>query len=138
MSKTFRIIDVIEEGPCFEVPLSQIWQECERGGAVKILSPLKYHSDRQLRWYKGVALRGLSDWNGDTPDEWDLRLKADCNGNELLKKQTIYMGYGQTCTRLTTVGVGVRNFTQFIENILSRSMEMDWPIEPPDPDLRKK
>ena len=114
-----------------------ILAELKEGGALRTLSPLEYHTDRQRRWYKGICLRGLSDWNGDTKDEWDLRLKALCNGNELLKKETIYLGIGKTCTRLTIVGVGKQNMTAFIENILSKAITMDWPVTAPDEELRK-
>ncbi len=135
---TYPVKSIIEGQPTFEKPLSSILGGLVMGGCIKTLTPLEYHTDRQRRWYKGVCLAGLSDWNGDTVDEWDLRLKALCNGNELLKKETIYLGPGKHCVRLTIVGVGKKNLTAFIENILSKSIEMDWPVTPPDPDLRRK
>jgi len=134
---THRVITFIDNEPTFEKPLTEILAELTTGGALKTLSPLEYHTDRQRRWYKGVCLKGLSDWNGDTKDEWDLRLKAECNGNELLKNENIYLGSGKSCKRLTIVGVGKKNLTAYIENILSKAIEMSWPVTPPDPDLRK-
>ncbi len=135
---------IIDGLPTFETPLGEILQDMKLGGALKVLSPLEYHTDRQRRWYRGICLKGLSDWSGDTVDEWDLRLKAECNGVELLKKDTIFLGVGMTCTRLTIVGVGKRNMTAFIEGILSKGIEMDWKdtegkpiIVPPDKELRK-
>jgi hypothetical protein len=122
----------------FSKPLKEILDSVEHGGAIKVLSPLEAHTDRQRRWYKGVCIKGLSDWSGDTPSEWDLRLKAQCGGTELLKKEIIYMGVGSSCTRLTIRGVGKRNLTAYIENILSKAIEMDWPVTPPDPELRSK
>lgn len=134
---THEVKQMIDGQPTFDKPLADILGELKAGGAIKTLSPVEYHTDRQRRWYKGVCLKGLSEWNGDTVDEWDLRLKALCNGNELLKKETIYLGPGTSCVRLTIVGVGKRNLTAFIENILSKAIEMDWPVTPPDPELRK-
>ena len=134
---TYQVIQIIDDEPTFERPLSEILAELKTGGAIKTLSPLEHHTDRQRRWYKGTCLKGLSDWNGDTPDEWDLRLKAECNGNELLKKETIYLGPGTSCVRLTIVGVGKQNLTAYIKNILSKAIEMDWPVSPPDPELRR-
>ena len=134
----YTIKQIIDGQPCFEKPLNEILAELQVGGAIKTLSPLEYHTDRQVRWYRGVCLKGLSDWNGDTVDEWDLRLKAECNGNELLKKEIIYLGPGVTCIRLTIVGVGKKNITAFIENILSKGIEMEWPISPPDPNWKKQ
>jgi len=133
----YQVQTVVDGVPAFEKPVADILKEVKAGGAIKILSPAEYHTEQQRRWYKGVCLRELADWNGDTPDEWDLRLKAICNGNELLRKEQIYIGSGRTVDRLTTVGVCKKNFTAFIENILSKSIEMDWPVDPPDPELRK-
>ena len=137
MSKTHPVIQITEEGPTFEKKLSEILAELRHGGALKVLSPLEHHTDQQRKWYRGICLRGLSEWSGDTPDEWDLRLKALCGGDDLLKKETIYLGPGTTCERLTIVGVGKRNLTAYIENILSKAIEMDWPVTAPDKDLRK-
>jgi hypothetical protein len=131
---TYQVIDIVNDEPTFETPLAEILSKLKRKGAIKTLSPLEYHTDQQRKWYKGVCLTGLHDWNGDTKDEWDLRLKAECNGNELLKKETITLGPGTTCVRLTIIGVGKKNMTQFIENILSKALEMDWPVTPPDED----
>lgn len=134
---TYPVQLIIDGQPTFEKPVTEILAELKEGGALRTLSPLEYHTDRQRRWYKGICLRGLADWNGDTQDEWDLRLKAECNGNELLKKEKIYMGDGQTCDRLTIVGVGKKNMTAFIENILSKAIEKNWPVTAPDEELRK-
>ncbi len=133
----YEVKEIIDDEPCFEIPLSEILGTLQRGGGLQTLTPLEYHTDRQRRWYRGICLTGLSDWNGDTINEWDLRLKALCSGNELLKKETIYLGPGKSCTRLTIVGVGKKNFTAYIENILSLAIKMDWPVTPPDPALRK-
>jgi hypothetical protein len=135
---TYPVQSIVNGQPTFSEPLKSILSGLKEGGCIKTLSPLEHHTDRQRRWYKGVCLKGLSDWNGDTVDEWDYRLKSLCNGNELLKTQVIYMGFGKTCERLTIVGVCKKNLTQFIENILSLAVTEDWPVTPPDPDLRKE
>jgi len=133
----YQVKSIVNNQPTFEKLLSEIIAELVIGGALKTLTPLEYHTEQQRKWYKGVCLKGLSDWSGDTKDEWDLRLKAECSGNELLRKETIYLGPGTHCQRLTIVGVGKKNLTQYIENILSKSIEMDWPVTPPDKELRK-
>ena len=133
---TYPVKLMIDSTPTFEIPVSEILAGLKLGGALKVLSPVEYHTYRQIRWYKGIALRTLSDWSGDTPDEWDLRCKALCNGNELLKKETVYLGDGKTCIRLTTVGTSKKNFTAFIQNILSKAIELEWPLDPPDENLR--
>lgn len=146
---TYRV-EIMDGQPAFCKPLSDILSELEHGGALRVLSPLEYHTDQQRRWYKGVCLRGLAEWNGDTPYEWDGRLKNLC-GHGLLKEEWASTGRGQSLVvdgvessiryeiikRLTIVGVGKRNMTAFIEEILSKAIEMEWPVTPPDPELRR-
>jgi len=135
---TYPVVSIINDQPTFEKMLSEIIADLVVGGALKTLTPLEYHTDQQRKWIKGVCLKGLSDWNGDTEAEWDLRLKALCGGNELLRKETIYLGPGTTCERLTIVGVGKKNLTKYMENIISKGIEMEWPITPPDKNLRRQ
>lgn len=131
-----RVKQIIDGQPTFAKPLEEILGELRQGGAIKTLTPVEYHTDQQRKWYRGVCLKGLWEWSGDTIDEWDLRLKGLCNGNELLKKEAVLFADGNICTRLTIKGVGKRNMTAYIENILSKAIEMDWPVTPPDPELR--
>ena len=138
---TYKVEAIIDGEPTFCVPLNLILAELDIGGALKVLSPLEYHTDRQRKWYRGICLKGLSDWNGDTVEEWDAGLKAECGGDELLNKETVYMGQMSNgkpvvLERRTIVGVGKRNMTTFIENILSKSIEKGWIVTPPDPELR--
>jgi len=140
MSKTFPVTAIINGIPCFSEPLDSILSHLSEGGAISVMTPLEHHTARQRRWYRGICLKGLSEWNGDTVDEWDLRLKDKCNGVELLKKMPITLTlYGQdiVASRLSIVGVGKRKMTAYIENILSKAIEMGWPVQPPDSDLRK-
>ena len=137
----YRVHSIIDDQPTFDVPLAQILAECAEGGAIEVLSPIDYHTAQQRRWYKGICLRGLSEWNGDTPEEWDYRLKVACGG-ELLKTQPVYLGRLSTgqpmvVDRLTIVGVGKRNMTAFIENVLSKAITEGWPVTPPDAELRR-
>ena len=144
MPKTYEVKSMINDQPTFEVPLGLILAEMGMGYALKILSPTEYITDRQRRWYKGVCLRDLvkNDENGETMGWWDLEVKRQCNGLALLNKEIFYFedGLGNKIGtgRLTTKNVGRRNMTLFIEEILSKSMELGWDVSPPDPDLRRK
>lgn len=113
--------------------------------AIKVMSEIEYITDRQRRWYKGVAIPHMvrNDQNGETAEWWDTEIKAKCKGIAYLKKEGIIMEVklGDEVTRitigrLTTKGVGKRNMTAFIDEILSQSMHRGWGIAPPDPDLR--
>ena len=140
-----QVKSIIDGEPTFEKPLNEILAELKIGGALKTLSPLEHHTDRQRRWYKGVCLRDLvkNDENGETKAWWDLEVKSKCKGLAYLKKEGMEfeLKLGDEITRvtigrLTTKGVGKRNMTAFIEEILSQSMSRGWNIGPPDPDLR--
>lgn len=132
----YQVIDIINDLPTFEVPWLDILKSLKRGGAIKILTPAEYHTERQRKWYKGICLKGLSDWSGETKEWWDAKLKNECFGDKLLKREKWFDEDGIIRSRLTIKGVGKKNMTAFIENILSKAIEMDWPVTPPDPDLR--
>lgn len=134
---------IIDGQPTFEKPLGEILSELTQGGAIKTLTPLEYITDRQRRWFKGVAIPHMvkNDENGETEAWWDEELKKKCNGLAYLKKETFFFelmdGTRHGIGRLTTKGVGKKNMTLFIEEILSQSVARGWGISPPDPDLRK-
>lgn len=96
----------------------------------------EYITDRQRRWYKGICLKGLSDWNGDTVDEWDYRLKTEC-GSEIFKMLEFEYEDKKFYRPESITSKGKRQITEFIENILSTAITKDWPVYPPDPDLRR-
>jgi len=135
---TYRVIQIVEGLPAFEKPLEEIWAEFVRDGAMKVLTPLQYITDAQRRWYQGVCLPGLvkHDENGETRYWWDTEVKKRCNGLALLKKEIIFLPDGSPVTRLTTKGVGKKNMTLFIEEILSKRVELGWEVDAPDPELR--
>ncbi len=143
---TYPAISIIDGEPTFAIPLKEILANIKMGGALKILSPLEYITDRQRRWYHGVCLRDLvkNDENGETKAWWDLEVKSKCNGLAYLKKEGIdfELKLGDEFTRvtigrLTTKGVGKRNMSAFIEEIISKSMIMGWNVSPPNKDLRR-
>jgi len=141
---TYQVMSMVNGQPTFEKPLQAILGELERGGAVKLLSPLEHHTDRQRRWYKGVVLPHLvkNDENGETAGWWDTELKRECNGLALLKREIFFIDDGTGgrvgVGRLTIKGVGKKNMTLFIEEILSKSLSRGWNISPPEEDLRSK
>lgn len=94
-------------------------------------------TERQRRWYKGICLRGLSEWNGDTVDEWDYRLKVECGAEIFTMLKFEYEG--MTYWRPESITTKTKKqMTQFIENVLSWAITNNIPCYPPDPDLRSK
>ncbi len=140
---TYEVVSIVNGKPTFSVPTDKIFEDLIVGGAVKTLTPLECITDRQRRWYKGVCLPELAkhDENGETVGWWDDEVKRQCRGLDLLKKEIYYytdsIGGKIGIGRLTTKGVGRRNMTNFIEEILSTALVRGWPVSPPDEDLRK-
>jgi len=132
-----------------QAPWPKIYHECiqHKHFVIKVLTEAEYITEQQRRWYKGVCLPHLvkNDENGETADWWDTEVKSKCKGLAYLKKEGIVveLKLGDeinrvTIGRLTTKGVGKRNMTAFIEEILMKSIHMGWDIAPPDKELRSK
>lgn len=140
----YQVKSIVDGQPTFEKKLDEILAELQVGGAIELLSPLEYITERQRRWYKGVCLPQLvkQDENGETAEWWDAEVKRKCGGLTYLKKEIFFvensLGDKYGIGRLTTKGVGKKNMTAFIEEILSKSMTEGWNISPPDADLRKE
>ena len=135
--KQHPVMSMIDGLPTFKEPLTEILNELKVGGSLCIMDPLEAHTARQRAWYKGICLPPLAE-NGDNTFWWDHRLKSECNGLELLNIETLSLVDGSIVGRLTTKGVSKSRMTQFIESILTWSQKNDWPVLPPDEDLRRK
>ena len=140
---TYPVISIVNNQPTFEKSIIWILSELKQGGAIKILDPIECITDRQRRWYKGVCLPWLAknDENQESTYWWDDEVKRLCSGLALLKKEIYFTqttdGHKIPIGRLTTSGVGKRNMTQFISEILAKSVEKGWGVSEPDKDLRK-
>ena len=145
----YPVVNIIDGQPTFEKPLSVLLSTLKKGGALKVLDPLEYITERQRRWYKGVCLPFLAKQSGDAnaTEWWDTEVKRRCNGLSLLKKEIFFiediMGNRIPIGRLTTSGVGKRNMMKFINEILEYKEWSDENgkriiIPPPDPSLRSK
>ena len=126
--------------PKFDIDLVDILAECKEGGALKVFTPLEYHTERQRAWYRGVAIPWLvkHDENKESVAWWDMEVKRECNGLKLLKKEIFMTLDGVLVGRLTIKEVGKKNMTAFIDEILAKSVEKNWGIAAPDPELRSK
>jgi len=102
---------------------------------ISVLNEDEAITDRQRRWYKGPCLTGLSEWNGETKDEWDYRLKIEC-GAEIFKVQKYQYGDMVYWRPESIANKTKKQITEYIENILSTAITNGWPVYPPDPDLR--
>jgi hypothetical protein len=70
-----KCVAVTEEGPLFDQPLSFILKGCVPGAAIQLLTPDKFISYQQIRWWKGILLTALSRDSGDSIAWWEATLK---------------------------------------------------------------
>ena len=123
----------------FEKPIEEIAEEVPERGALRILDAIEFITEGQRNWYKGIALPFLvkHDENKNSKAWWDMHVKKLCDGLNLLKIEYKEWFDGTVTARLTTKGVGKKNMTDFIEEILAKSVEENWGLVSPDPSLRK-
>ena len=142
---TYEVKSVVDGQPTFVKRLDEILADLKVGGALQTLSPLEHISARQRRWYKGICLPAIvkADKDKRPVEWWDFEIKRLCGGDKHLKQMLYYIVTwdrkdSYPLVRLTTTGVGKRNMTAFIEEIIKVAAEQDWPVSPPDSALRKK
>ena len=137
MAKTYKIVDVIDGVPTFEVPIERIWEGCKPGGAFKRLDPIEYHTDQQRRWWKGVLLPALAKDTGDSIAYWETKLKLAVMPD---KFQPQYHAFGKqvfpvlpSITILSKKGMNI-----LIEGSVDKCREWGfvW-VTLPDKELRK-
>jgi hypothetical protein len=134
----YPVKTVFGKKPTFEKPIDEILAECKLEGAIQILSPLEFITDRQRKWYKGVCLPFLAknDENQETEIWWDTEVKKLCGGLAYLKKEIFFLDDGQSVGRLTTKDVGKKKMIKFINEIIAKSVEKGWGLAAPDKELR--
>ena len=143
MSRTYPAIDYVDNMATFSKPAMDIIAEVPRGGGLVVQTRAEYISDQQRKWYKGVCLPHLvkNDENKNSKDWWDIEVKKKCNGLGLLKKQVFFTetfdGQLVSMGRLTIADVGRKNMSEFINEILAKSVEEKWGLVDPDAELRK-
>lgn len=139
----YQVVNIIDNQPTFKKPFDEILAELKKGGALQILDPIEYITDQQRKWYKGICLRDLArnDENQESTEWWDIEVKKQCGGLAYLKKEIFFFedmaGSRFGVGRLTTKGVGKKNMTNFIEEILAKAVEKGWPVSAPNEELRK-
>ncbi len=135
-SKTHKVQAIVDGEPTFAVPMNLILAELEMGGALKILSPLEYLTDRQRRWWKGVLLPALAQDTGESVGMWEARLKMEVMPD---KFPPIYITVENrpiaTVASITTLGK--RKMGELIEGSVAKLHEwgFTW-VTLPDSELR--
>ena len=127
----FRVVDMIDGLPTFEEPMNSILAHCQKGGAIKILSPLEYHTDRQRAWFKGVLLPALAKDQGDTVGHWQKKLIKEVFPEDIKREDglMVYPSISQ---------YGKKKMTTLIEESVAQCH--DWGfmwVTLPESELRK-
>jgi hypothetical protein len=123
--------------PLFDRPLSDLLAQCVPGAALQILTPDKYISYQQIRWFKGVLLPALSKDSGDSVEYWETLLKTSVMPDEFTP---FYVPIGkQVFPIITSINkLSVKKMNQLIEGSVAKCHELGltW-VSLPDSELRR-
>ncbi|MCK4625044.1 MAG: hypothetical protein KAV00_07025 [Phycisphaerae bacterium] len=130
-------VQIIDGQPTFPKPLSEILAEIEHGGAIQILSPLQYHTDRQRRWWKGVLLPALAKDTGESASIWEARLKLAVLPDDFAPEYVTVNDRPYASVPSITK-LGKKKMTALIDGAIDQlhSWGFTWVVSP-DAELRK-
>jgi len=94
--------------------------------------PERSISLRQMRFFHGVVLPILSEWNGDSTDCWQTRLKLEC-GSQWFDPKPVIVGNVAYTMIPSKTKMSVRDFMDWYENI-KQHCETEYGVRLPDPD----
>ena len=88
----------------------------------------------QMRFFhsKGGPLHILSEWNGDSQDCWQTRLKLEC-GSQWFEPKPVIVGNTAYTMIPSKTKMSVRDFNDWYENI-KQHCEEKYNVMLPDPD----
>jgi hypothetical protein len=127
-----------EDQPLFDKPLAGLIKECVPGCALQLLTPDKYISYQQIKWWKGVLLPALAKDSGDSVEYWETLLKLTVMPDDFtpyyvpIKKQVFPV--------IPSINkLSVKKMNQLIEGSVAKCHELGltW-VTLPDSELRKK
>ena len=121
----------------------EVYAEMEKKGKgyFEVFDEEKYISYRQIKWWKGVLLKELSEYNGESKDEWETRLKFNVMPDKFVPKGVIYNKTAYNLVpSIKTLSVKQMNY-MIKESVLwlregKNGPHLDWVTEP-DSSLRK-
>ena len=132
---TYKVMDMIDGLPTFQEPLNSILAHCQKGGAIKVLSPLEHHTDQQRAWFKGVLLPSLAKETGDSVRHWETRIIM-----ELFPHDVTYVAVNnQVCPIVPSISqYGKNKMKTLIEESVDKCHDwgFSW-VTLPDRELRK-
>lgn len=133
-----KCVSMADGQPLFDKPLSDLLAECVPGSALQILTPDKYISYQQIKWWKGVLLPALANDSGDSVEYWETLLKLTVMPDDFtpyyvpIKKQVFPV--------MPSINkLSVKKMNQLIEGSVAKCHELGltW-VTLPDSELRKR
>ena len=132
-----KIVDMIDDQPCFAVPLAQILASCEAGGAIQILSPAQYVTEQQLAWWKGVLVRAVADDTGNSELDQENAFKRAMP--ELFPPSISYTDGQRTESFPSIKSLSKKKMSLAVERAVELAHEWGCPwVTLPDPTLRSR
>lgn len=132
-----KCVSVNEGQPLFDKPLSDLLKACVPGAALQVLTPDKFISYQQIRWWKGVLLPALAKDSGDSVEYWETLLKTQVMPDEFTP---FYVPIGkQVFPVIPSINkLSVKKMNQMIEGSVAKCHELglSW-VTLPDSELRK-
>jgi hypothetical protein len=117
-----------------------IFQECVKHPEfmieVRAHSADKEISLQQMRFLHGAVIPLFVKHTGDSPQNWENRLKIECGSRWFSPKTITVRGQSYTIipskTTLTT-----KDFNEWLQNITDYGLTIDVTVPPPDPEWKK-
>lgn len=132
-----KCVSVNNGQPLFDKPISELLAECVPGAALQVLTPDKYISYQQIKWWKGVLLPALAKDSGDSVEYWETLLKTSVMTDEFTP---FYVPIGkQVFPVIPSINkLSVKKMNQMIEGAVAKCHELGltW-VTLPDSELRK-
>lgn len=93
-------------------------------------------SEKQMAFLHAVVLPLLSNWNGDSQQEWENRLKLEC-GSKWFKPQFVTIDGHEFTIIPSKKTLSIKNFSEWYTNIRDFALKEGITIPDPDPEWRK-
>ena len=131
-----KCVSVQEGVPYFDHPISELVDKCVPGAAIQLLTPDKYISLQQIRYWKGVLLPALAKESGESIAWWENQLKFSVFPDKF-KPEIITNGDKEYLLVPSITILSVYGMNQLIEGSVAycHSIGKMW-VKLPDSELR--
>ena len=137
MTTLIKVVSIRDGQPIFDKPLPEFLRQCVPGGALQVLTPSKYITYQQIKWWKGCLLPALSKDTGDSRESWETKLKLAVMPDEFTPE--IITFNGKEYARIPSITrLGIKKMNELIEGSVAQCH--DWSllwVTLPDSELRK-